>query len=50
VTVVTDRRPEPWESSAAGPFLTMAGGREQVVVGFDEARETAHAFADRLDA
>jgi len=28
----------------------MAGGHEQVAVGFDEARETAHAFADRLDA
>ena len=62
------RQPEPWESSASGPFLTMANGRvqvwalgeqrftvkapglEQLVVGFEKARQTAHALADRLDA
>jgi hypothetical protein len=61
-----DREPQAWESSAAGPFLTLerehgtvevwslgrdryavkAPDSEQVVVGFNAARETAHALAD----
>jgi hypothetical protein len=64
-----DRQPEPWETNAAGPLLTLdraqgvvevwalgaerfavkALGREQVVVGFSVARETAHALARGLE-
>jgi hypothetical protein len=60
-----DREPEPWETNAQGPFLTVEGARgtvevwalgadrfsvrapqrEQIVVGFDAARQTAHALA-----
>jgi hypothetical protein len=63
-----DREPEPWETSAAGPFLTMQSERatvevwalgedrfrirmpelEQLVVGFETARQTAHALAQQL--
>jgi hypothetical protein len=59
------REPEAWESSAAGPFLTIdsphgevsvrslgqelfqvsAPDHEQEVVGFAEARATAHELA-----
>ena len=60
-----DRTPEPWETGAAGPFLTVererarvelwalgedrfvvrSSEREEVVVGFDAAREAADALA-----
>ena len=57
-----DREPEPWESSAAGPFLTIgdvsvwALGNERFriespagpeeVEGFDEAQRRAQELAD----
>jgi hypothetical protein len=63
-----DRQPEPWESSAPGPFVTMerargtveicalgeqrfavkAPGYERGVVGYERARRTARALAERL--
>jgi hypothetical protein len=61
-----DRKPEPRESGAAGPFLWIEGpqvevwaldehrfritapGHEQIVTGFEEAQQTAHALAERL--
>jgi hypothetical protein len=37
-----DHAPEPWESSASGPFLTIAGGRVQVwALGSDRFRVIA---------
>jgi hypothetical protein len=66
---MSDRDPEPWETNAQGPFLTVEGargavevwalgadrfsvrapGHEQVVAGYDAAREMAHALAERSD-
>jgi hypothetical protein len=64
-----DRQPEPWESSAPGPFVTMertrgtveihalgdqrfavkAPDQQQVVVGFEQARQIARRLAGQLD-
>jgi hypothetical protein len=64
-----DREPEPWETNAAAPFLTLerargtvevralgadrfsvrAREREQVVAGFDPARQRAHELARELE-
>jgi hypothetical protein len=65
---MTNREPEPWESSAPGAFLWIerprgtvqvwaigherfcvrAPGQEQEVVGFEAARQAAHARAEQL--
>jgi hypothetical protein len=65
-----ERKPEPWQTGAPAPFLTLerargtvelwahgsdrftvrAPEREQLVVGFEQARQTARELADRLDA
>ncbi len=58
-----DRQPEPWETNAAAPFLSVGNvgvrslGRdlylvagpngEQTVEGFDAARQLAHDLAAR---
>ncbi len=58
-----DRQPEAWETNAVAPFLTVGAasvqtlgqdrylvvspGAEQVVEGFDAARERAHEVARR---
>jgi hypothetical protein len=64
-----DRQPEPWETNAQAPFLTLereqgaievwavgadrftvkAPEREQLVVGFDAARQTARELARALE-
>ena len=64
-----DRQPEPWESTAPGPFVTMERARgtveihalgeqrfgvkapdsEQVVVGYEHARQRARALASALE-
>jgi hypothetical protein len=49
-----DRKPEPWQSGAAGPFLWIEGsaveedrfavrapGHEQLVTGLEEAQQAA---------
>jgi hypothetical protein len=63
------RRPDPWQTNARAPFLTMeraqgvievwalgsdrftvnAPDHEQIVVGLDAARQTAHELAYQLD-
>jgi hypothetical protein len=66
---MTDRQPEPWESSASGPFVTIEGAhgnveiwalgqerfrvrapsQEEVVVGYEGARQRARELAKTLD-
>jgi len=42
-----DRKSEPWESGAGGPFLWIEGcpvgapGHEQIVISFEEAEKAA---------
>jgi hypothetical protein len=69
MAVQESRKPEPWEISAPGPFVTIdsdrgmvalhslgddryrltAPGHDEQIVGFDEAREAAHALAQGGD-
>jgi hypothetical protein len=58
-----DREPEPWETSATGPFLVVGDvgvrslgrdrfavvspGEERIVEGFGLARQLAHDLAER---
>ena len=64
-----DHEPEPWETNAAAPFLTLERARgvvevwalgadrfsvrasehEQVVAGFEPARQTAHELSRELE-
>lgn len=44
-----DREPEAWETSASGPFLTMAGGRVQVwALGSDRFRVQAPRHDEKI--